>query len=78
VGSTGGFDFVNYVFPGVVAMSAATLAIFTAISIVRDPRVRVPAMLVAPIPRSSLVIGKTAFGATVAAAQAPSCWSWLA
>ena len=70
VGTTGGFDFKKFVFPGIVAMSVVTTAIFSAISIVWDREFGfLREMLVAPVRRSSLVIGKTAGGATVATAQ---------
>ena len=70
VGSTAGFDFKKFVFPGIVAMSVVSTAIFSAISIVWDREFGfLREMLVAPVRRSSLVLGKTAGGATVAAAQ---------
>jgi ABC-2 type transport system permease protein len=70
VGTTGGFDFKKFVFPGIVAMSVVTTAIFSAISIVWDREFGfLREMLVAPVRRSSLVVGKTAGGATVATAQ---------
>lgn len=70
VGSTGGFNFREFVFPGVVAMSTVTTAIFSAISIVWDREFGfLREMLVAPVTRSAIVLGKTAGGATVAAAQ---------
>jgi ABC-2 type transport system permease protein len=70
VGSTAGFDFKKFLFPGIVAMSVVTTAIFSAISIVWDREFGfLREMLVAPVRRWSLVIGKTAGGATVAAAQ---------
>src|ERR1035438_2523288 len=70
VGSTGGFDFRKFVFPGVVAMSVVMTAMFSAISIVWDREFGfLREMLVAPVSRMALVLGKTAGGATVAAAQ---------
>ncbi len=70
VGKTAGFDFKKFVFPGVVAMSVVSTAIFSAISIVWDREFGfLREMLVAPVRRSSLVVGKTLGGATVAAAQ---------
>jgi ABC-2 type transport system permease protein len=70
VGESGGFNFRQFVFPGVVAMSVVTTAIFSAISIVWDREFGfLREMLVAPVPRSVLVLGKTAGGATVATAQ---------
>jgi ABC-2 type transport system permease protein len=70
VGSTEGFDFKKFLFPGIVAMSVVSTAIFSAISIVWDREFGfLREMLVAPVRRSSLVIGKTLGGASVAALQ---------
>ncbi|MGN6132464.1 MAG: ABC transporter permease [Nocardioidaceae bacterium] len=70
VGATAGFDFKKFVFPGIVAMSVVSTAIFSAISIVWDREFGfLREMLVAPAPRSVLVVGKVAGGATVATAQ---------
>lgn len=70
VGSTAGFDFKKFLFPGIVAMSVVSTAIFSAISIVWDREFGfLREMLVAPVRRSSLVIGKTLGGASVAAVQ---------
>jgi len=70
VGSTAGFDFKKFVFPGIVAMTVVSTAIFSAISIVWDREFGfLREMLVAPVTRSALVTGKTAGGATVATAQ---------
>jgi len=70
VGTTAGFDFKKFVFPGIVAMSVVTTAIFSAISIVWDREFGfLREMLVAPTSRASLALGKTAGGATVATLQ---------
>jgi ABC-2 type transport system permease protein len=70
VGSTGGFDFKKFVFPGVVAMSVVSTAIFSAMSIVWDREFGfLREMLIAPVSRAALVLGKTAGGATIATAQ---------
>ena len=70
VGTTGGFNFREFVYPGVVAMSVVMTAMFSAMSIVWDREFGfLREMLVAPVSRVSLVLGKTAGGATVAAAQ---------
>jgi ABC-2 type transport system permease protein len=70
VGSTAGFDFKKFMFPGIVAMSVVTTAIFSAISIVWDREFGfLREMLVAPVRRSSLVVGKTLGGASVATVQ---------
>jgi len=70
VGTVGGFDFKKFVFPGIMAMSVVTTAIFSGMSIVWDREFGfLREMLVAPTSRASLALGKTAGGATVAAAQ---------
>lgn len=70
VGETGGFDFRQFVFPGVIAMSVLTTAIFSAVSIVWDREFGfLREMLVAPVSRASLVFGKALGGATVATLQ---------
>jgi ABC-2 type transport system permease protein len=70
VGTTGGFNFRQFVYPGVVAMSVVMTAMFSALSIVWDREFGfLREMLVAPVSRTSLVLGKTAGGATVAAVQ---------
>ncbi len=70
VGTTGGFDFKKFVFPGIVAMTVVTTAIFSAISIVWDREIGfLREMLVAPVSRGSLVLGKTLGGASIATVQ---------
>lgn len=70
VGTVGGFDFRKFVFPGVVAMSVVSTAIFSAVSIVWDREFGfLREMLVAPVSRTALVMGKAAGGATVATLQ---------
>jgi len=70
VGATAGFDFKKFVFPGIVAMSVASTAMFSAMSIVWDREFGfLREMLVAPVRRWSLVVGKISGGATIAAAQ---------
>lgn len=70
VGTTEGFDFTKFVFPGVVAMSVVTTAIFSAMSIVWDREFGfLREMLVAPVSRTAIVLGKTAGGASIATVQ---------
>lgn len=70
VGTVGGFDFKKFMFPGIMAMSVVTTAIFSGMSIVWDREFGfLREMLVAPTSRASLALGKTGGGATVAAAQ---------
>lgn len=68
VGPAGGVDFTTFIFPGVVAISVVSTAIFSAVSIVWDREFGfLREMLVAPVSRACLVIGKAAGGASVAA-----------
>jgi len=70
VGTTAGFDFKKFMFPGIMAMSVVTTAIFSGMSIVWDREFGfLREMLVAPTSRASLALGKTAGGASVAAMQ---------
>ncbi len=69
--SFGGVDFRTFMFPGVVAMTVLFTAIFSSVSIVWDREFGfLREMLVAPVRRGALVVGKCAGGATVATAQA--------
>ncbi len=70
VGTTAGFDFKKFTFPGIMAVSVVTTAIFSGVSIVWDREFGfLREMLVAPTSRASLALGKTAGGASVAAVQ---------
>ncbi len=65
-----GVDFKTFIFPGVVAMSVLFTAIFSAGSIVWDREFGfLREMLVAPVRRSTIVIGKCLGGATIATLQ---------
>lgn len=66
----GGLSFRTFMFPGVVAMTVLFPALFSAGSIVFDREFGfLREMLVAPIRRGSIVVGKCLGGATVAALQ---------
>jgi ABC-2 type transport system permease protein len=68
--SAGGVDFQQFILPGVIAMSVLFSSLFSAISIVWDREFGfLREMLVAPVSRTSLVLGKAAGSGTVAAAQ---------
>jgi ABC-2 type transport system permease protein len=70
VGTTGGFDFKKFLFPGIVSMTVVSTAIFSAISIVWDREFGfLREMLVAPVSRGALVAGKTLGGASIATVQ---------
>ncbi len=65
-----GVDFRTFIFPGVVAMSVLFTAIFSAASIVWDREFGfLREMLVAPVRRSAIVIGKCLGGTTIATFQ---------
>ncbi|GIU91631.1 MAG: transport permease protein [Acidimicrobiia bacterium] len=70
VGTAGNLDFTKFVFPGVVAMSVLTTAIFSAVSIVWDREFGfLREMLVAPVRRGAIITGKALGGTTVATIQ---------
>ena len=69
-GLPAGVDFRTFIYPGVLAMSVLFTAIFSAGSIVWDREFGfLREMLVAPVSRSAIVIGKCLGGATVATFQ---------
>ena len=68
-GSDGGY--LAYFFPGTVLMILFFTAVFSTISIIEDRREGfLQAVLVAPIPRSAMALGKILGGATLAFIQA--------
>ena len=69
-GGTGGLSLRTFLYPGILAMAVMFTAMFSAASIVWDREFGfLREMLVAPIRRSSIVIGKCLGGATVATFQ---------
>jgi ABC-2 type transport system permease protein len=69
-GSAAGFNFKTFIFPGVLCMTVMFTAMFSSMSIVWDREFGfLREMMVAPIRRSSIVIGKVLGGATVAGLQ---------
>ncbi|MGH3156552.1 MAG: ABC transporter permease, partial [Streptosporangiaceae bacterium] len=65
-----GVNFKTFIYPGVLAMSVLFTAIFSAASIVWDREFGfLREMLVAPVSRAALVIGKCLGGATIATFQ---------
>lgn len=65
-----GVDYVHFMFPGVIGMTILFTSVFSAISIVWDREFGfLKAVLVAPIPRTSVVIGKALSGSTIALIQ---------
>jgi ABC-2 type transport system permease protein len=68
--STGGLNLRTFLYPGILAMAVMFTAMFSAASIVWDREFGfLREMLVAPVRRSSIVIGKCLGGATVATFQ---------
>jgi ABC-2 type transport system permease protein len=69
-GGTGGLNLRTFMFPGVIALATMFTAIFSAGSIVWDREFGfLREMLVAPVRRGSIVVGKCIGGATVATFQ---------
>jgi ABC-2 type transport system permease protein len=70
-GATGSLDLRTFMYPGVLATSTLFTAIFSAVSIVWDREFGfLREMLVAPVRRSSIILGKALGGATIATTQA--------
>lgn len=69
--STGGaLDFRQFMFPGILAMAVLFTAIFSAVSIVWDREFGfLKEVMVAPVSRAAVALGKVAGGATVAMFQ---------
>lgn len=68
--STDGVDLTTFMFPGVLCITVVFSAMFSAASIAWDREFGfLREMMVAPIRRSSIVIGKCLGGATIAALQ---------
>jgi ABC-2 type transport system permease protein len=68
--STGGVNLRTFMFPGVLATSVLFTAMFSAMSVVWDREFGfLREMLVAPVRRGSIIVGKALGGATVATLQ---------
>jgi ABC-2 type transport system permease protein len=68
--STDGVDLTTFIYPGILCMALVFSAMFSAVSLVMDREFGfLREMLVAPVRRSSIVVGKCLGGATVAALQ---------
>ena len=66
-----GFSYLQFIFPGMIGMTILFSSIFSSISIVWDREFGfMKEMLVAPISRLSIVVGKTISGTLISAAQA--------
>ena len=68
--SAGNVDYIKFMYPGVIGMSILFTSIFSAISIIWDREFGfLKEVLVAPVPRWAVAIGKSFGGATVAFVQ---------
>lgn len=66
----GGGDYLQFLSPGIIAMTVLFTAIFTAVEIIWDKQFGfLKETLVAPIPRYQVMLGRTLGGATVAFIQ---------
>lgn len=71
LGSQQAASYIRFIFPGIIAMSLLFTSIFSSISIVWDREFGfLKEVLVAPISRTAVVIGKCLGGATIATLQA--------
>ncbi len=69
-GGAGGQHYLNYFFPGALIMIVLFTAIFTMMSVIEDRKEGfLLSVLVAPVSRSVIVLGKVLGGATLATAQ---------
>jgi ABC-2 type transport system permease protein len=65
---------LNYLYPGMLVMIVLFTAIFTMMSVIEDRNEGfLLSVLVAPVPRAAIVLGKVMGGATLAAAQGLIC-----
>ncbi|MCX6012062.1 MAG: ABC transporter permease [Chloroflexi bacterium] len=66
-----GVDFVKFIFPGVIGMTVLTSSLMSGVSLVWDREFGfLKEVLVAPVPRSAVAVGKTVGAATIAVGQA--------
>ena len=65
-----GFDYLEFVYPGVIGMSVLFTAIFSSVSIIWDRQFGfLKEVLVAPVPRAAIAMGKALGGSTTASMQ---------
>jgi ABC-2 type transport system permease protein len=68
--STGGVDLKTFIFPGVICIAVLFTAMISAASLVWDRELGfLQEMLVAPVSRTSIILGKALGGASIAASQ---------
>jgi ABC-2 type transport system permease protein len=69
-GATDGVEFTTFIFPGVLSMAVLFTALFRAASLVWDRELGfLREMMIAPVSRSSILLGKCLGGATIGASQ---------
>jgi ABC-2 type transport system permease protein len=69
-GAPSGMSYLNYFFPGTIMLIVLFTAIFSTISVIEDRREGfLQAVLVAPVGRSAIVLGKVLGGTTLALMQ---------
>src|SRR5688500_4891819 len=68
--STGGVDLKTFIFPGVICVAVLFTAMISAASLIWDRELGfLQEMLIAPVGRTSIVLGKCLGGTTIAASQ---------
>lgn len=69
-GSPPGFSYIQFIYPGIIGMSVLFTSIYSAVSIVWDREFGfLKEVLVAPVPRWTVAVGKALGGSTVAMLQ---------
>jgi ABC-2 type transport system permease protein len=69
--ANGGINYLTFMYPGIIGMSILFTSIFSAVSIIWDREFGfLKEVLVAPVPRWAVALGKAFGGATIAIAQA--------
>jgi len=65
-----GVDFIKFIYPGIIAMTVLMTSVFSGLSVVWDREFGfLKEVLVAPLSRTGIVLGKATGGATVAVVQ---------
>lgn len=65
-----GFDYLSFMYPGIVAMTILFTSMFASVSIIWDREFGfLKEVLVAPVPRSAIAVGKALGGSTTALLQ---------
>lgn len=68
--NAGGIDFLRFMYPGIIGMSILFTSVFSAVSIIWDREFGfLKEVLVAPVPRWAVALGKTLGGATICIVQ---------